>query len=166
MYCVIDRESLSGTFKTRKEANAHMIARMMTDAECINNVAVLPFAEWAEVRGQYNELCRDRQPAEFRAWLDGALESAGLRESIESNKKGGFEARNIDLYAVRLRPRAAIVQVRDSSKRKSSDWLRQNKTYYLLRNNQQPVVVHSALVRSAINKGKDPITAAEGRIGI
>jgi hypothetical protein len=88
---------------------------------------------------------------------------------VESNRKGGCESLNWDLYSygedVHTKNFLAIIQIRRFYRKKQGYYPSIRKNYFLLGRNEDGTVfahaVESAVIHSAIRRGVDPILAVQ-----
>lgn len=95
--------------------------------------------------------------------LVAELEKRGAFERgithVGSRRHGGFQAVNIDLYGCDESQGLAVIQVRESYKRKASHWMRIRKNYFLIgRNENGNAFAHS--IPSPRHSTQDAVTFA------
>ncbi len=82
-------------------------------------------------RGTFGEI-KAGAPDSIRALVEQVLRKIGFAEGVTNrNRRGGFDAFNADVYGFDAERNLVALQLRHSSKRRESDWLRTHKWYAL-----------------------------------
>lgn len=104
----------------------------MSQTTAVATINHTPISRPAPHRDEYGALPRRQLPDAISAVLAAVKREVGIHEGIvDRNKRGGFDAMNVDVYGYDVDRSLIAIQIRHTWRKKQGYWTQQNKFYAL-----------------------------------